>query len=1610
MEGSDGLGTRHANDGVGALDEALARDGTPVARFVTASLGAVATESEVVEQLFLQADGAFADGDATAFARARLFAGARRKVAQLVEQRRRTPEASSPEATALSPLRLDDVRPTEREALLLRYVGGLSMADLAAAASVDEATARARVSRGLAFVCRLASEPPEPGAPELAGRRRAVEEALADVVDGLAADDVADFVADDDASRDLVHDAERVVGKLRAYEGGLHFDELKRRIRAACDAKRAERAAAAPRDVQDTVQAAADEPAARRNDEQSAERPDETTRAHETPTAPERTQGDVPADVAKGADAPALRQKKDEAAPAPSDGARRARWKRVGVVAAVAAAAIAAFVAGRSHDTTRYADSAWSGKLSSVSRAFGGGVGVERCSPDRAVCSRLEEGDDVPAGSTLRTDGQTRAIVELRDGTRVVLDRDSELLLDAAYPRRARLEHGSAVADVPELGASRARFDTPLGFVETESVKVSLLADAARTDAEVARGSIRLVDAAERGVAVHAGEVGRLEPGATPAVFPSASLGDRFGWTERAFAPEAAPEEAIRGLGELGAKRPGDDHEKKGLVSLTSHATRVRIVGNVARTEVEEEFTSSSDDVLEGVFRFPLPPDAQIERLALEVDGKLEEGAFVDRERASSIWRGAIVNAGGKKPVGEEIVWVRGPWRDPALLEWQRGGRFELRIYPIPKRASRKVLLAYTQVIAPSGGVRRYVYPLPYDPAGSTRIGRFDVDVEVRGNDPRAGVVARGYELRQQTLPDGVRQLSYGAAGFTPSGDLSVEYTLLDPGQEVTAWAYRPGPDESLGTASDAPHDDAAYVAIALHPKLPRSQDGLQRDFALVVDSSRSMFGERYRRATSIAESIAREMDRGDRVTVLACDSTCREAPSGLVLAGPEAARAVGEFLRGVTPEGGSDVAAAVQRGREALHDAPHGGARVVYIGDGTPTIGAVGPAFIRREIEAAVPRDAGTVTAVAVGADADVSTLTTLANAGGGVVVPYTPGQTLLDAAFALLGATYGTTLTDARVELPDGLVDVAPGALGTLRAGGETMLVARMNASQVTGTLTLRGELGGTPFEQRYPLRIEATTAKGNSFVPRLWAAGKIAELEQRPDAESRRSAIELSGRFHVASRYTSLLVLESAAMMHAFGLERAERSLSWAGDSVAESTTAEGEDRVLDADDGRGALAEKAPMTEESTGAAGLGVAPSPARRSRAAAEPMQEQEFARPSPAPAAPTTENKSKAASAHAYRDEELDAPGKKEGYAPPPPTATAPAGNLGTASGGGDALQPKDDMAGPPLMQSPFAPRPQHFGPRYIPMRKIWERVGRIVTPPLLPDRVTPEALAMAERDASGDDPSRESMKRLYTLSLLGGHLDRAADVAERWSAKDPLDPDALTARADVAAARGERELSIRILGSVVDVRPGDQKSVFRLARLFRWAGNPELSCRYSLAAAETRSSDPRLLSEAVRCARDLGQAPVASDLMSLADDATRRAAEVFLSAKPIDPSTLSGDLRLEATWDGGDDIDLSLLPPDGARVSWLGAPTRAVITARDVRSTSREGLALRGGAPGDYLVEVTRPSGHRGTVRGSVVVYAAGDRRVVPFELDGTSARVALLKITTRPRLVPL
>jgi hypothetical protein len=250
--------------------------------------------------------------------------------------------------------------------------------------------------------------------------------------------------------------------------------------------------------------------------------------------------------------------------------------------------------------------------------------------------------------------------------------------------------HGREAPD--QVAGDKLVLMTPLGDVRTDDARFSLTVVDAHLSIAVARGDVE-VRGSRDVTTVHAGEDADLVRGSPRIEVSTASdLVQRIASNDAADAPGDVPP---AGIGELRARKPGSKDEIDGAVRLARHDVTARIVDAMARTEVDETFVNTTDRELEGVWRFPLPADARLERLALEVDGVLVEGEFIDARRAAGIWRGVIQHAApaAPRPI-EEVVWVPGPWRDPALLEWQRGGRAELKIFPIPRKGVRRVVLA----------------------------------------------------------------------------------------------------------------------------------------------------------------------------------------------------------------------------------------------------------------------------------------------------------------------------------------------------------------------------------------------------------------------------------------------------------------------------------------------------------------------------------------------------------------------------------------------------------------------------------------------------------------------------------------------------------------------------------------------------------------------------------------------------------------------------------------------------------------------------------------------------------------------------------------------------
>ncbi len=149
---------------------------------------------------------------------------------------------------------------------------------------------------------------------------------------------------------------------------------------------------------------------------------------------------------------------------------------------------------------------------------------------------------------------------------------------------------------------------------------------------------------------------------------------------------------------------------KNGALGLSSLDIKVEIVGNIATTTFDMLYYNPASTVLEGSLSFPLGEGHHVTRFALDVNGKLREAVVVEKELGR---------------IAFENVVRRGV--DPALLEKGTGNNYKARIYPIPAKGYKRIVLAYQQELIYSNNAHLYYIPLLF----KNKLDSFSLDILV---------------------------------------------------------------------------------------------------------------------------------------------------------------------------------------------------------------------------------------------------------------------------------------------------------------------------------------------------------------------------------------------------------------------------------------------------------------------------------------------------------------------------------------------------------------------------------------------------------------------------------------------------------------------------------------------------------------------------------------------------------------------------------------------------------------------------------------------------------------------------------------------------------------
>ncbi len=733
-------------------------------------------------------------------------------------------------------------------------------------------------------------------------------------------------------------------------------------------------------------------------------------------------------------------------------------------------------------------------------------------------CKDLAVGDLIEPGRLVVEGGSTARVAVA--GMRLGLSQESELVLD----ERWSIEEGVVTIDVePDNQASLRVGDHVLSFAKGRPSSVSVSRAHERATVVVHRGKVE-IERHDRRSAAGQGELLTLSRGQSaelveeravalyePSVLSAAAV------REQAELP-LAEQVAVRGLGRMTARRPGTETVVGGVV-LAKHDVSVVIRDGVATTTIEEVFENETNQVLEGRFVFPMPASASISDLVLWVGDTPTSAELVEKRRAAAIFKGIVDDT------------VRP--RDPALLEWAQGREVSLKIFPIEAKKSRRVRFTFEEPVSDLGGRGRFVVPLSAGADRATRIKDFSLRVRVEG----AGVsdlATPRYAARVETGSE-ASEVSFDAQGFAPANDFVLTYR----NDAASSAALVAEPESAcVGDRRVCPPvlEGASIVRTLLGAGLKGElPPAIEADRVLIVDKSASQTTETLATQTALARRVLSTLDAGERFAILACDSACEAYPAdGLTAASPALVSGAGEWLARLEATGSSDLSGALSQGLSRLESSDS--AQLVVLSDGVPSAGELGIDDIVARLGArAVGVD---VRFVGAGRNVDELALRALARGLDGTFDALDPSADRDSAVGALAFSLSQPVLRDIEVDLPDGL-SLAIDAPTALRLGDELRLATiAENRFDDGGELVVRGRLGGEDFEERSRLAVHEGP---HGFASRSVARAQIDGLEMLGAAGSDELVVDLSKRFFVMSRHTSLLVLENDAMFKAFGIER-------------------------------------------------------------------------------------------------------------------------------------------------------------------------------------------------------------------------------------------------------------------------------------------------------------------------------------------------------------------------------------------------------------------------------------------------------------------------------------
>ncbi len=572
-------------------------------------------------------------------------------------------------------------------------------------------------------------------------------------------------------------------------------------------------------------------------------------------------------------------------------------------------------------------------------------------------------------------------------------------------------------------------------------------------------------------------------------------------------------------------------------IPLLHTDVQFKITGLIARAHLTQTFRNDSDAWVEGVYVFPLPENAAVDHLRMQVGTRTIEGVIQEREAAKRNYEHA--KQAGKKA---------------ALVEQERPNLFTNSVANIGPHDSIIVEIEYQQTLRYDQGDFRLRFPTTITPRylpgeELADCGEGDDDESATGETTApliVNTVPDAHRITPPIMPAGLElnpvslhiELDAGfplqqitspshAIVVTTQSTQQVNITLADGAVASDrdfelVWTPKIGNAPQAAVFSEQRDDGMYHLLMILPPPANAQRDVLPREVIFIIDTSGSMFGASMDQAKQALAMALERLRPTDRFDVIEFNSRTRVLFGGARYASVDNLQLARHFVAALHADGGTEMAPAL---RAALDGRVHHELlrQVIFLTDGS-----VGNEDALFELIQQKLGDSRLFT-VGIGSAPNSYFMKKSAEFGHGTFTMISNVNDVQTRMSALFEKLEQPALTNIDITWPvDTTLEFWPRKLPDLYAGEPLIISAR--TALTAGNVSIHGTRGTQPWHASLPLH-GGTSVQGVDVV---WARAKIEALHDQALAgldatQLRQQIIDVALRHHLVSKYTSLIAVD-------------------------------------------------------------------------------------------------------------------------------------------------------------------------------------------------------------------------------------------------------------------------------------------------------------------------------------------------------------------------------------------------------------------------------------------------------------------------------------------------